>query len=142
MKIIVVGCGKIGSTIISNLVSEGHDVVAVDNSSETITEMTNIYDVMGVCGNGVDCDVLDEAGVENAELFVSVTGSDEFNMLSCYIAKRMGAKQTIARIRNPEYNDNGLVFLKQNLNLSMTINPELLVAKELYNLLKLRLFRY
>lgn len=137
MKIIVVGCGKIGSTIISNLVSEGHDVVAVDNSAEIVSNMTNIYDVMGVCGNGVDFDILEEAGVKDAELFVSVTGSDEFNMLSCYIAKKMGAKQTIARIRNPEYNDNGLAFLKQNLSLSMAINPELLVAKELYNLLKL-----
>ncbi len=137
MKIIVVGCGKIGSTIISNLVTEGHNVVAVDNSAEIIADITNIYDVMGVCGNGVDCDVLEEAGVKNAELFVSVTGSDEFNMLSCYIANKMGANQTIARIRNPEYNDNGLVFLKQNLNLSLAINPELLVAKELYNLLKL-----
>lgn len=137
MKIIVVGCGKIGTTILSNLVSEGHDVVAVDNNAETISDITNIYDVMGVCGNGVDCDVLAEAGVESAELFVSVTGSDEFNMLSCFIAKRMGAKQTIARIRNPEYNDNSFGFLKQNLNLSVAINPELLAAKELYNLLKL-----
>ena len=137
MNIIIVGCGKIGFSLVSELINEGHDVTVVDTDSAAVEEIVNISDCMGVCGNGVDCDVLDEAGVENAELFVSVTGSDEFNMLSCYIAKRMGAKQTIARIRNPEYNDNGLVFLKQNLNLSMTINPELLVAKELYNLLKL-----
>ena len=137
MKIIVVGCGKIGSTVLSNLISEGHDVVAVDNNPDIINEINNVYDAMSVCGNGVDYDILMEAGVENCELLVACTGSDEFNMLSCFIAKKMGAKQTIARIRNPEYNDKDLDFLKQNLNLSMVINPELLTAIELYNILKL-----
>ncbi len=137
MKIVIVGCGKIGSTILSSLVAEGHDVVGVDNNADVIKEITNIYDAMGVCGNGADCETLSEAGVEGAELFAAVTGSDEVNMLSCFIAKRMGAKHTIARIRNPEYNDSSLGFLCQQLDLSMAINPELLTAHELYHLLKL-----
>ena len=137
MKIVIVGCGKIGTTILSSLVAEGHDIVAVDDNAPVITEITNIYDVMGVCGSGADYETLTEAGVEKAELFVAVTGSDELNMLSCFIARKMGAKHTIARIRNPEYNDQSLGFMKQHLHLSMAINPEKLAAKELFNALKL-----
>ena len=136
MNIIVVGCGKIGTTILASLVEEGHAVTAVDINPAVITEINNIYDVMGVSGNGTDCDTLTEAGVQSANLVVAATASDEFNMLTCFLARRMGARHTIARIRNPEYNDSSLGFLKQQLNLSMPINPELLAAQELYNLLK------
>lgn len=136
MNIIVVGCGKIGTTILSSLVSEGHDVVALENDPAVLADITNIYDVMGVCGNGADCETLEEAGVDKAELVVAVTGSDEMNMLSCFLARRMGARHTIARIRNPEYNDRSLGFMRQQLNLSMSINPELLAAQELFNILK------
>ena len=137
MNIIVVGCGKIGTTILSSLVAEGHNVVALDSNPNTINEITNLYDAIGICGNGNDCDTLSEAGVEKAELFVAVTGSDEFNMLSCFLARRMGAKHTIARIRNPEYNDQNLGFIKKQLGLSMAINPDLLAAQEIFNILKL-----
>ena len=137
MKIIVIGCGKIGSTIVESLASEGHDVVALDRSAEVISELTNIHDVMGVCGNGADSDILIEAGVENADMVIAVTASDELNMLACFLAKKMGTSKTVARIRNPEYNDNSLVFLKQNLELDLAINPELLAAKGLYNILRL-----
>lgn len=137
MRIIVVGCGKIGTTILSSLVSEGHDLIAVDDDPKVLETITNVYDVMSVCGNGADCETLQEANVEKAELFVAVTGSDEFNMLSCFIAGKMGAAHTIARIRNPEYNDKSLNFMRQQLGLSMSINPELLAAKELFNILKL-----
>ena len=137
MNIIVAGIGKIGMAIVETLVNEGHDVTVVDNKPEIITEVTNIYDVMGVCGNCADCEVLEEAGVESAELFIAFTNSDEMNMLSCFLAKKMGAKHTVARIRNPEYNDRSLGFMRQQLNLSMSVNPELLVAQELYNILKI-----
>lgn len=137
MNIIINGCGKIGKTILANLVAEGHDVVAIDNDPQVIESITNIYDIMGVCGNGTDSDVLIEAGVKNAELMISMTGSDELNMLSCFLAKRLGAKYTIARIRNPEYNDKGLSFMREQLDLSLTLNPELLASVELYNSLKL-----
>lgn len=136
MKIVVSGCGKIGFEIIKNLVSEGHDVIAVDNNSAAIEEITNVCDVMGVTGNSADCETLAEAGIADTQLFVAVTGSDEMNMLSCYIAKRMGAEHTIARIRNPEYNDNSLSFMRQQLGLSLSVNPELLTAKEIFNVLK------
>ncbi len=136
MKIILVGCGNIGATIIASLVSEGHDIVAVDNDAGFLNEIANVYDVMGLCGNGADSDILDEAGTSDADLFVSVTGSDELNMLACFLARKMGAKHTIARVRNPEYNDKSLGFMKDNLELSMCINPELLAARELYKILK------
>lgn len=137
MNIIVIGCGKIGSTLVASLTAEGHDVVALDRKAEVISDITNIYDVMGVCGNGADSDILEEAGVANAEMVIAVTDSDELNMLACFLAKKMGAGKTIARIRNPEYNDKSLTVVKQHLELSMAINPELLAAKELYNILRL-----
>ena len=136
MNIIIVGCGKVGVSILSSLVAEGHDVTAVDSSAEVIEELTNVYDVMGVCGNGVDYETLEEAQVEQAELFVASSKSDELNMLSCFLAKKMGAKQTIARIRNPEYYDSSLSCVRQQRDLSMSINPELLTAQELFNILK------
>lgn len=137
MKIVVAGCGKIGQTVIGSLVSEGHDVIAIDADSEVLDELTNIYDIMTICGNCADSDVLEEIGIGSAQLYVALTNSDELNMLSCFIAKRMGASETIARIRNPEYNDDSLGFLKQELDLSMSINPDRLTAIELNNILRL-----
>lgn len=137
MNIIIAGAGKIGFAVISTLVKEGHNVTVIDKAQEIITEVTNIYDVMGVCGNCADCDTLEEAGIDSAELYAAFTDSDEMNMLSCFLAKKMGAKHTVARIRNPEYNDRSLGFMRQQLDLSMSVNPELLVAQELYNILKL-----
>ncbi len=137
MNIIVAGCGKIGRTILQNLVSEGHDVLAIDTDNSVIREITDIYDVMGVCGSCTDCDTLEEADIGKAELFIATAGSDEMNMLSCFLAKKLGAKHTIARIRKPEYNDRSLSFVRQQLDLSMSINPELLAAQELFNILKL-----
>jgi trk system potassium uptake protein TrkA len=137
MKIIVNGCGKIGKTILASLVAEGHDVVAIDNNPQVLENIVNIHDVMSVCGNGIDSDVLIEAGVESADLLVAVTGSDEFNMLSCFLAKKLGAQNTIARIRNPEYNDKSLSFMREQMGISLTINPEQIAAFELFNILKL-----
>lgn len=137
MKIIIAGCGKIGMTLVENLVNEGHEVVALDSNPDAITDITNVYDAMGVCGSAADCDTLAEAGVEKADLFVAATDADELNMLSCFLAKRMGAAHAIARIRKPEYNDQNLGFMRQQLDLSMSINPEQLAAQELFKVLKL-----
>ncbi len=137
MKIIVVGCGKIGTTIVSSLVLEGHDVVAVDNMTSVISEITNIYDVMGVCGNCADYDTLSEAGVDKADLFIASTGSDELNMLSCFVARRMGASHTIAKISNPEYSEQNIAFMQKEMGISLTVTPELLVAHEIYNVIGL-----
>ena len=136
MKIIIVGCGKVGMTIVQSLCDEGHDLVCIDDNPEVVEEIGNIYDVMTLCGNGVDCDILSEAEIEKCELFVAVTGSDELNMLSCFLAKKMGAAHTVARIRNPEYNDRSLGFMRQQLSLTDSINPEFLAAREMYNILK------
>ena len=137
MNIVIAGCGKIGTAVLGALVAEGHDVTIIDNNPTVVSEITNIYDVIGLCGNGADSDILTEAGIENAELFAAFTGSDELNMLSCFIARRMGAKHTSARIRNLEFNDRSLGLLRQHLNLSMAVNPEKLAAREIFNILKL-----
>lgn len=137
MKIIIVGGGKIGATLIESLESEGHDITVVDSNQKVIDEISNIYDVMCVCGNGVDNDTLKEAEVSKAELLISVTDSDEINMLICFIAKKMGAGHTVARVRNPEFNDKRMSQVKQYLDISLTINPELLAAQEIFNILKL-----
>lgn len=137
MKIIIVGGGKIGATLIQNLEAEGHDITFVDRDQKVIDEISNIYDVMCVCGNAVDNDTLNEAQVTSADLLIAVTNSDEINMLICFIAKKMGAVNTVARIRNPEYNDKKMGQVKQYLDISLTINPELLAAQEIFNILKL-----
>ena len=137
MRVVVVGCGKIGHAIIGSLLKERHDVLCIDSDPAVISEVTNSYDVMAICGNGISHGVLKEAGIEKTELFIAVTGSDEFNMLSCLAAKKLGAKHTVARIRNSEYNTESMGFIKDSLNLSMAINPEKLTAEALYNLLKL-----
>ena len=136
MNIVVVGCGKIGGAIVASLVEEGHNVIAVDNDPKVLSDIENIYDVMTVCGSGTDCEVLKDAGIWETELLVAVTSSDELNMLSCFISKKMGAKHTIARIRKPEYNMTGLGFLKEQLDISLVLNPELLAAHEIYNIIK------
>ncbi len=137
MNIIVVGGGKIGFSLVCELVKEGHDVTLIDSDSATVEEITNIYDCMGVCGNGVDCNVLESAGAKEADLLIAVTASDELNMLCCFLSREMGTKNTVARIRNPEYNGDSLAFMRHKLQLSMAINPEQLMAQELYNILKI-----
>lgn len=136
MKILLIGCGKVGLTILQNLLEEGHDVVVADKSPAVIEEVSNIYDTLCVCGNGCDSEVLTEAGAASADLVLAITDSDEMNMLACFLARRMGAKHTIARIRNPEYNDQSLGFLRQQLDLSLAINPERLAAIELFHVLQ------
>jgi len=137
MKIIVVGCGKIGTALIESLVAEEHDIIVIDSNRKVLEEINNIYDVMCVCGNGADSDVLEEADAASADLFIAVTNSDELNMLSCFFARKMGSKHTVARIRKTDYNDKSLNFMKQTLSLSMPINPEFRAAKEFYNIIKM-----
>ena len=138
MNIIVVGCGKIGKVLLYSLVKEKHNVTAIDNNEEVIESVRNGYDVMAYCGNGTSYETLKKAGAGSCDLFIAVTASDELNMLSCFAAKKMGAKYTVARIRNPENNHfSSLDFMKKQLDLSLAINPEELAAQAIYNLLKL-----
>lgn len=128
MKIVVIGCGKIGESIIANVCEEGHDITVIDNDPQVINQMVETYDVMGICGSGVNVDIQQNANVGNADLLVAVTVSDEINVLSCLLAHKLGVKDTIARVRNPNY----LTYtqkLKDELGLSMTINPEFETAK-------------
>lgn len=137
MKITIVGCGKIGKTIISSLVKEKHDLTVIDANAKIVEEVVNSYDVMAMCGSATDHNILKETGVDNTDLFISVTGSDELNMLSCLAAKKMGAKNTVARIRKLENNAEGLEFIQKNIELSVAINPELMAAQAIYNTIKL-----
>ena len=137
MKVIIVGCGKIGKSILQSIIKEKHEVLVIDSDPKTIEQVTNTYDVIGICANGTSHAKLFEAGVDKAELFVAVTSSDELNMLSCFIAKKLGAKHTVARIRNTDYNSENLDFIKQSIELSMIINPELLTAKVIHDIIKL-----
>lgn len=137
MNIIIMGCGKIGGDILANLVTEGHDVTAMDEKAEVLSDLTNVYDVMTVCGSGLDYDTLTEAGVKDTELYLAMTKNDEVNIMSCFLARKMGAKHTVARISNPEYKGRGLGFIKQQANISMFINPDQVTAAEIFNTLKL-----
>ena len=137
MKIIVVGCGKIGKTIIDSLIEEKHNIVAIDHNPKVVETITNTFDVMAVCGMATSIEILNQAGVGQADLFVAVTQNDEVNMLACLLAYNLGAKYTIARIRESNYNDEGLRFITKNLNISVALNPEKLTAESLFNRLQL-----
>lgn len=136
MKIVIVGCGKIGRSILQSLSYENHEITAVDNDSDVIQSITDTYDVMGICASGTHFKTLSDAKVGSADLFIATTDSDEFNMLSCFLAKRLGANYTVARIRGQEYSTENLDFLKQQLEISMIINPELLTAQAINNIIK------
>lgn len=135
MKIIIVGCGKVGATLAEQLNKEGHDIVLIDRNALALEKVTNSVDVMGVEGNGAVYAVQKEAGIHEADLLIATTSSDELNMLCCLIAKKAGNCHTIARIRNPEY-DAEIHFIREELNLSLAINPELAAAREIARLLK------
>ncbi len=135
MKIIIVGCGKVGTTIAEQLASENHDIVIIDTDAEHLEELNTNLDVMCVEGHGEDASVLKEAGVESCNLLIAMMRSDELNLLTCLIAKKLGAKNTIARVRNPIYT-NGINLIKDDLGLSMYINPELAAANEISRLIR------
>jgi len=111
MKIIIVGCGKVGSTLAEQLDYEGHDVTIIDNKPAAIQAVSNVLDIMHVVGNGANYQTQLEAGVKEADLLIAVTSSDELNLLCCLIAKKAGNCNTIARVRNPEYTQ-GLSIIK------------------------------
>lgn len=135
MEILIIGCGKVGHTLVQQLGDEGNNITVVDISEGKIKEATNKYDVMGVVGNGATYKVQLEAGIRTADLMIAVTASDELNLLCCLIAKKAGNCQTIARVRNPEYNKE-VSYLQEELGLAMVINPEFAAASEIARLLR------
>ena len=135
MKIIVVGCGKVGAALIAQLSKEEHDISVIDVDSGVVTDISNNYDVLGLVGNGASHAVQMEAGIETADLLIAATDSDELNLLCCLIAKKAGGCNTIARVRNPVYNGE-IGFIKEELGLSLTVNPEMAAATEAARVLR------
>lgn len=135
MHIIIVGCGKVGRTLAEQLQEENTDLTLIDISEKTINSITEDIDAMGVVGNGASINTLMEAGVDSADILISVTASDELNLLCCLIAQKTGRCQTIARVRNPVYSQE-IGFIKEKLGISMIINPELAAAQEISRLLR------
>ena len=136
LKIIIVGCGKVGQTLVAQLIKEGHDITLIDNNPQTIQELTNLYDVMGIVGNGASYSVQMEAGIEDTDLIIAVTDSDELNLLCCTVAKRVGNCSAIARVRTPDYSKE-VGYLREKLGLAMIINPDLEAAREAARILYL-----
>lgn len=139
MKIVIVGGGKIGFSLAEELTNEDHDITVVDNDKEKVKFISDTLDVMTLCGNGAAIATQREANVGDSDLLISVTAQDELNLLACIVARKLGCKNTIARVRSREYAEQ-LYVLKSELGLSMAINPELLAAKEIYRLLQIPAF--
>ena len=135
MKIIIVGCGKVGAALTAQLSREDNLVTVIDTDSIVVRNVSNTYDVMGIVGNGASYQVLQEADIEHADLMIAVTKSDEMNLLCCVIAKQAADCHTIARVRNPMYREER-EFIRKKLGLSMIINPEHAAAMEMARLLR------
>ena len=135
MRIVVVGAGKVGRVLTEQLAAEKHDIVVIDQDTDLIESLVNIYDVRGVAGNGGCYDVQKDAFEDGADLLIATTSSDETNILACLVAKKLGTPHTIARIRNPEY-EKQLHFMREELGLSMVVNPEKATAREIARVLR------
>lgn len=134
MKIIVAGDGKVGFTLSEHLSREGHDITIIDNRKDVLQKTIEALDVITIKGNGASVSVLEKAGAKEADLLIAATSTDELNMLCCLLAKKLGVKNTIARIRNPEYNEQ-LYMMKDDMGLSMVVNPEQTAAMEISHLI-------
>lgn len=130
MKIVIIGDGKVGYKLAKHLSEDDYDVVLIDNNEEKLKNAINNLDISCFSGDGVSAAVQEEAGVANSDLVIACASTDELNMLSCLIARRLGAKHTIARVRNPIYYKQ-IDILKEDLHLSMVVNPEYAVANEI-----------
>ncbi|MBR2809315.1 MAG: Trk system potassium transporter TrkA [Erysipelotrichaceae bacterium] len=135
MKIVIVGCGKVGRKIADELVKEGHDLVLIDRDAEIVESTCTALDVLGVVGDATDMETLREADIENADVLLAVTESDEKNLLCCLFAKKAGNVKTITRVREPNY-DEGINFIREELGLAMAINPERAAANSIASLIK------
>lgn len=136
MRAIIIGAGKVGYSIAQMLSYEGHDVVVVEKDEDRQAIVADTLDVQTFAGSGANIQVLEEAGVEQADLLVAVTEADELNMVACLLAKKYGVKRTVARVRNPEYAENAHKGRdKMSLGIDLIINPERVTAKEIAKLL-------
>ncbi|MDD3946845.1 MAG: Trk system potassium transporter TrkA [Clostridia bacterium] len=133
MRIVIIGVGKVGNTLVEQLSKEGHDIIVIDINKKVIEKTINGFDAMGVLGNGADHNVQKEAKVDLCDLMIASTHSDELNILCCMVAKKLGNADTIARIRNPEY---FTLFIGDELGLNLMINPEYEAAMEIFRILR------
>ena len=131
----MIGTGKVGSLLVEQLTAEGHQIVAIDRNEKKLMDLQNSFDVLCLAGNAADRKVLLEAGVGTADLVIAATNSDEVNMLCCLLAKKLGTSHTIARVRKHELADEIEIFA-EDMGLSMTINPELYAAQEIFSVLR------
>lgn len=136
LKIIIVGAGKVGATLVQQLRNEGHDITIVDKSSDKVNNLVDNFDIMGIVGNGASYTTQKEAGIDQADLIIAVTESDELNLLCCTIAKQFSDCASIARVRTPDYSKE-VGYLREKLGLARIINPELEAAKEMARILYL-----
>jgi trk system potassium uptake protein TrkA len=136
MKIVIIGLGTIGRTILKSLAGEGHTITIIDEDKDKIEGLIEKYDVFGVVGNGACLEIQKEAGVMDADLAIVLTNSDELNVFACLVAKKIGVKNTIARVRNPDYRTQ-IMTMKDELGISMIVNPEKDTATEIFNLINL-----
>ena len=136
MKVIIIGLGSIGQTILKYLSVEGHTITVIDESKDLIEKLVEEYDIFGVVGNGACMDIQAEAGVQDADLVISLTRNDELNVFACMVSKHMGVAHTVARVRNPGYRKQ-IGDMKGDLGISMVVNPELETANEIFNLISL-----
>lgn len=123
MKIVIVGAGKIGEILCRDLSTEGNDITLIEQDSKILDRILSVSDIMGIVGNGANREVLGDAGVHDADIFIAVTTNDEINLISSVMAKKMGAKYTIARVRNPEYSEQ-MEFMRESLGIDIVLNPE------------------
>jgi len=136
MKILLVGGGKVGYAVATQLVQEGHDITVVDMSQSVIDSISSQLDVIAICGSGSSPNTLKEAGISNSDLLIACSEQDEVNALCCVFAKQLGCKSAIARVRTPDY-ANQIYMFKEQFGLSMTVNPEYYAADYIYNLLEM-----
>lgn len=133
MKIVIVGVGNVGRELVKQLSHEGHDIIVVDTNLKLVEDIVNTYDIKGVTGNGVSLETMSDTGVSNCDMLVACTQYDEMNMLCCLVAKKLGAKETIARVKNREYSE---LFSSHELGISMLVNPDYESALEISRLLR------
>ena len=136
MKIVIIGLGTIGKTILKNLSGEGHTITIIDEDKAKVEMLIEKYDVFGVVGNGACIDIQKEANMEDADLAIVLTNSDELNVFACLVAKKIGVNNTIARVRNPDYRKQ-IMEMKDDLGIAMVVNPEMEMANEIFHIINL-----
>lgn len=135
VKIIIVGCGKVGESLCAELASEHNDILVIEKNAKTMERLINKFDISGIVGNGADIEIQQEIGVASADMFIAVTEMDEINIISAVLARQLGATYTVARVRNPEYSSR-LSFVRESLGISLLLNPELSAAQDIARVLK------